>query len=144
MLSMKKLMDKVLTGAIVVLALAGLTAFTAGVSGLVHEHETNDEVAIKNEKGFLVLDQEEEENHTTMVCEAVPNSDYGMEVTEYGEITCKNAFDGADFIVLTPQQAKGVEVHDVLLVTFDGDQVESVKQNDLNVNGKVFGQKIAE
>jgi hypothetical protein len=138
---MKKLMSKVLSGAIIVLGLAGVTV---GVSGIVHEVKADNEVAIKNEKGFLVLDQKEEENHTTMVCEAVPNSDYGMEVTEYGEITCKNAFDSTDFIVLTPQQAKGVEVHDVLLVTFDGDQVESVKQNDLNVNGKVFGQKIAE
>jgi hypothetical protein len=51
-------------------------------------------------------------------------------------------YDSADFVVLTPEQAKGVNYGDVLLVTFDGDDVANVQLNSLNIGEKVSGQKI--
>ena len=121
-----------------VVALMGILFGSIGIESTIAS--TNVDLVHKN--GFTVLDDGNKDNQTTIVCEAVPNSDYGMKVDEYGELTCVNVYDSADFVVLTPEQAKGVSYGDVLLVTFDGDDVANVQLNSLNIGEKVSGQKI--
>ena len=97
-------------------------------------------VDVKDSNGFIVLDQKEKANHTTIVAKAVSADDFGFEM-EDGEVIVQNVFDYADFVVLTKEEAKGVEIGSIQLVTFDGDNVKEVKKNDLFVANKVFGQK---
>ncbi|MFS0905743.1 hypothetical protein AB3N02_22105 [Priestia aryabhattai] len=121
-----------------VVALMGILFGSIGIESTIADTE----VDVVHKNGFTVLDDGNKNNETTIVCKAVPNSDYGMKVDEYGVLTCVNVYDSADFVVLTPQQAKGVNYGDVLLVTFDGDDVANVQLNSLNIGDKVSGQKI--
>lgn len=116
--------------------IAGLFTFNALTNG------ANAEVKVVEEKGFQVLDVDNGENETTIVCQAQSNENFGIRTDKDAKLSCANIFDDADFVVLTEEQAKDVNYGDVILVTFDGDQVKSVHQNTLNIEGKVFGQRI--
>lgn len=117
--------------------IAGLFTFNALTN------DANAEIKIVESNGFQVLDDNSnKDDETTVVCQAVPNEKYGIKTDKYSKLTCINVFDDADFIVLTPQQAKDVDYGDVVLVTFDGDHIIGVHQNTLNIDGKVFGQRI--
>lgn len=123
------------------ISLVAVLGLGFGVNTLVSNiQEAHAEAKIVEQNGFKVLEGSTDE-YSTIVCEALPNEHFGIR-TEKGEIACQNVYDYADFLILTPEQAKGFEYGDVLLVTFKGDHVDNVQLNTLNVGDKVEGQKL--
>lgn len=82
----------------------------------------------QDDSGWTVLDME----GNVVVTEVVSDNNTGSDVV--------NVFDKEDDLFLDETYPKGT----ILLVEFDGDQIVSVKKNDLNIANKVIGQKIVD
>lgn len=94
--------------------------------------------------GFMVLDKKEkDENHTTIVVEVKDGSEHGFEMAD-GEVVAENIFDNADFVVLTPEEAKGLNMGGIYLITFSHDYIDTIVENELVIANKVFGQIIGD
>jgi hypothetical protein len=122
----------------------GLLLSSIGVNQFAQaseESKSAPSVSIIEKNGFLVLDNKDKENESTIICKAKQNEEFGIKNVK-GELSCQNLFDYADFTVLTKQEAKGFKVGDILQVTFKGDNVEKVVKNTANVENKVTGQKL--
>lgn len=122
----------------IVAVMFALGLILGGCSSMASKTE---HVEVMNANGLIILDQEEKENRTTIVAKAVPADDFGFEM-EDGEVIVQNVFDYTDFVILTPRQAKNVKLGGIYLVTFNHDDVEIVKENNLVIANKVFGQEI--
>lgn len=118
---MKKFLMSLTVGAMVILGAVGCT-------NEAPQPEQKQSVGVIEQNGFKVLDIKQKENRTTIACQARSNKDFGFTEAD-GELTCLNIYDDADLAVLSPEQAKGFEIGDLLLVTFNGDNVEKVEKN---------------
>lgn len=101
-------------------------------------------VDVVEKHGFMVVDKPEvDENHTTIAVEITDGGEHGFEMAK-GEVVAQNIFDNTDFVVLTPEEAEGLKMGGVYLITFNHDYIDSIVENDLAIGGKVFGQIIGE
>lgn len=130
------------------MAVAVLTMGAGGVAGAVEKPNSINTVApskaqfktVKIKNSFIVLNQKEKKNRTTIVTKAVTPKSVGLKVRK-GELVVQNVFDYADFTVLTKKQAKGLKVGNIINVTYNQDHIEKVVKNKFNVENKVIGQK---
>lgn len=106
----------------------------AEIAQLQAELFVDEIVKVKKAHGFIVLDQKEKANRTTVVAKITKVN------SRYTFVT--NIFNNKDTIVLDKNDAKGLKVGGIVLVTFNQDDVEKVKKNTLNIENKVIGQKI--
>jgi len=102
----------------------------AGAVGCTNETpQEKQHVDVIEKNGFKVLDVKQKENRISIACAVKSNKDFGFTGSEKGELTCQNIYDDTDLTVLTPEQAKGFEIGDLVVVTYKGDWVEKVEKN---------------
>lgn len=88
------------------------------------------DVDVVKENGYMVL-EDNSKSDSTIVAKIT-----GTEGKDYNNAV--NVYDKKDTIVLD----KGFKKGDIVLITFNGDDVVKVEKNELNIGDKVEGQKI--
>jgi hypothetical protein len=111
----------------------GVVMVASAVVGLMFLNGMND-VNVVKEHGYMVLDNNDSKDETTIVATITDDSD----VDKDGYIEATNVFDKKDTVAIGKGFAKG----EVVLITFNQDTVEKIELNKLNIGGKVEGQKI--
>lgn len=87
---------------------------------------------VKNLHGFMVLDQAEKENGSTIAVR--------VESADNDYFYATNIFDITDNLVI--DKVGTFKIGDILLVTFSHDDVEKVVKNTKNIENIVIGQKV--
>jgi hypothetical protein len=113
---------------ILVMLLVVTVAWAFGVANM------NKKVGVKIVHDHTVLDQKEKVGRTTIVAKVEDNDG-----DKDGYVMARNLFDYNDNVSIDRDNYKK---GDVLLVTFNGDVVENVKENDLSVVRDVHFQNI--
>lgn len=116
-----------------ILTLGMMVAFMFGFA--MQADASTDHVHVVKKADFMTLDLKEEPNHTTIV-------GYTYSVGN-GEAEVENIFDYTDNVYLEGEFAQDLTVGDIVLITFYKDDVHEVKLNDLNIENKVIGQRLA-
>lgn len=94
----------------------------------------NKKADVVEKHGFMVVDREEkDENHTTIAVEIKDGNEHGFEMAD-GEVVAENIFDNADFVVLTKEEAEGLKMGGIYLITFNHDSIDTIVENNLVFN----------
>lgn len=95
---------------------------------------------IVTENGYKVLEDSDPER-STIVCTLEP---YTGAEARAEEFACQNLFDQNDYVVIDEDAEfyEGVKFGDIVLLTFNGDFVEKIVKNTLNIENRVIGQEI--
>lgn len=128
---------------IALVAVFGAFVVNSNVNGMTDEMASNNNnpvevvkaeevVNVVEQDGFKVLDVNHKEDYSTIVVKV--NS---IESDEY--VTALNVFDDEDEVVLDKEDLK---IGDIVLVTFEQDDVVNVEKNTLNIENVVVGQEI--
>lgn len=128
---MKNLLIKLIIGAFIFMAMGSNESYANYEENTSVSQETK-VTKIKNQNGFMVLDQKEQKNHSTV---AVIVVDY-----DFDYLYAVNVFDVTDTIVLD-RQSDFVQ-DDILLVTFEQDDIAKVERNTKVIENIVFGNSI--
>lgn len=122
-------MKKLITflGLCLVSLVVGLTIYSVGKN----LRDTKD-VGVVKEKGFMVL-KDNSEDESTIVAKITDEDSDGD-----GYVNATNVYDKNDTIAI----GKGFGKGELVLITFNNDDVVKVELNELVIGDKVKGQKI--
>lgn len=104
---------------------------------------SDEAVEIKESDGFMVLDQQENSGESTIVAKAISGDDLGMDLKN-GEVIVQNLYDYTDFVILSYEDGKNVDLGGIYLVKFDNGDFRGIEKNSKKISIEIDGQKVNE